>query len=402
MKYTRAERILLILFTHLLILIVGVFAIYYVQCRINLVSCDMAETAALDLQSAGTLRDPDQYLTYSVYCREDVDILPLRVYYGQHELPVKEYTDRFNRYVLEQKSFYALQIFPGSSELVSIAGHPAGGKGDPDAYIFVIRSLKYILTLLIGYVILSSVIYYLIIYSVVSQRRNRERIEQIYHQYIANISHELKSPIASMQAILEILNEGGADDEISRSRYYGILSRESRLLEHSVLQIIELSKLQDMEKGFEKDTVSTHDLLDPIAEMFASRCEEADIHFYVDPRVWELPPLNTNTHRLQQLLQILLDNAFKFVNDDGVIFIDCTYKHGQATLRVNDNGRGIPAADLPHIFERFFKTSVNNPSGTGLGLAIAQEIAAGLNERLWVKSVENEGTIFFITVSTEQ
>ena len=169
-----------------------------------------------------------------------------------------------------------------------------------------------------------------------------------------------------------------------------------------MLQIIELSKLQDMEKGFEKETVSTHDLLDPIAEMFASRCEEADIHFYVDPRVWELPPLNTNTHRLQQLLQILLDNAFKFVNDDGVIFIDCTYKHGQATLRVNDNGRGIPAADLPHIFERFFKTSVNNPSGTGLGLAIAQEIAAGLNERLWVKSVENEGTIFFITVSTEQ
>ena len=116
--------------------------------------------------------------------------------------------------------------------------------------------------------------------------------------------------------------------------------------------------------------------------------------------MWALPDFYTDAFRLTQLLEILLDNAYKFVGDEGHIFIDATSKYGQATLRINDDGRGISAKDYPHIFERFYKTAVDNPTGSGLGLAIAREIVDGLGEQIWVQSEEGRGTIFFVTVAT--
>ena len=87
-----------------------------------------------------------------------------------------------------------------------------------------------------------------------------------------------------------------------------------------------------------------------------------------------------------------------YVADDGTISISATTKYAQATIRVSDNGRGITKEDLPHIFERFYKTTVDNPTGSGLGLAIANEIMEGLHEKMWVRSKPGQGTTFFFTV----
>lgn len=429
MRLSKTEWILQIILSHCLVLFVGLFSIYYIECRINVQSRVMAETAADNLgklpdevwktlqkqenqtevkrdsieeQGAAFLNEPDQYLTYSVFYRRAASAVsaPVRQYYEQKDLQVDRYLKEYQNYFVRQKSFYAVQGSFAPLELVSIAGQPVERDGRFGGFVYVARSLDYAPLFLVVYALAATVVFYLVVLYLVSQRRNRERVEQIYHQYIANISHELKTPIASIQAITEILTDGGELDEGSRSMYYGIISRESRLLEHAVLQIIELSKLQDNRKGFEKKYVPVREIMDPIRDRFADRCEEIGVSFWIDESVYALPDLHTDPYRLIQLLTILLDNAYKFVPEEGHIFIDATTKYGQATLRVNDDGRGISEKDYPHIFERFYKTSVDNPKGTGLGLAIAQEIVNGLDETIWVQSKEGEGTIFFVTVAT--
>ncbi|MBR0398138.1 MAG: HAMP domain-containing histidine kinase [Eubacterium sp.] len=446
MKLSRTELIIQIVLSHFLVLFVGLFSIYYIECRINVRSRQMAETAADNLgnlpagkwnelqkyagqeeeknrdkaadmmpaidagaasqdeegDASAFLQEPDQYLTYSVFYRRAASgsSAPVRQYYEQNSLNVDLFLGEYQNYFVRQKSFYAVQGAFWPLELVSIAGHPVEKDGRFGGFVYVARSLDYAPLFLIVYALAATVVFYLVVLYLLSQKRNRDRVEQIYHQYIANISHELKTPIASIQAITEILTDGGEIDEGSRSMYYGIISRESRLLEHAVLQIIELSKLQDNRKGFEKKYVPVREVMDPIRDRFADRCEEIGVSFWIDESVYALPDLHTDPYRLIQLLTILLDNAYKFVPEEGHIFIDATTKYGQATLRVNDNGRGISEKDFPHIFERFYKTSVDNPKGTGLGLAIAQEIVNGLDESIWVQSKEGEGTIFFVTVRT--
>lgn len=149
---------------------------------------------------------------------------------------------------------------------------------------------------------------------------------------------------------------------------------------------------------FPKAVVPAEEIFKPLEQLFASRCEDIGIAFRVEDTIWNLPPLYTNASRLTQLLEILLDNAFKFVPDDGWISISATTKYAQATIRVADNGCGITDEMLPHIFERFYKSTVNNPTGSGLGLAIAKEIITGLEEKIWVRTEVNKGTTFFFTV----
>ncbi|MBQ9322304.1 MAG: HAMP domain-containing histidine kinase, partial [Eubacterium sp.] len=416
-----------------LVLFVGLFSIYYIECRINVRSREMAQTAAealgnlpdtgwtdlqkdirqaeemqrvdesKELQSSEYLNEPEQYLTYSVFYRRAASAVsvPVRRYYEQKNLQIDSFLKEYHQYFERQKSFYAVQGSFRPLDFVSIAGYPVTRNGRVGGFVYVARSLEYAPLFFIVYALTATALFYVVVLYLISQKRNRERVEQIYHQYIANISHELKTPIASIQAITEILTDGGEIDESSRSMYYGIISRESRLLEHAVLQIIELSKLQDNRKGFEKKYVPVREVMDPIRDRFVDRCEEIGVSFWIDESVYALPDLHTDPYRLIQLLTILLENAYKFVpEDEGHIFIDATTKYGQATLRVNDNGRGISEKDFPHIFERFYKTSVDNPKGTGLGLAIAQEIVNGLDETIWVQSKEGEGTIFFVTVQT--
>ena len=462
---SKTEWIIQIILCNLLLVIVGICAAYYAQCRANIVSRDLAQAAALEVRASlpdAVLTAPDTFLDYGVFLQKteshekpdpetfqnaagrdqiwaadraeqrssaqsapqgigsaslDTDpdspdiglgsdaaapIQVLRLYYGQQDLRIESHLSAFTDYLNRQIPFYAMQPSFQPAGLTSIAGQPVFW---PDqtlyGYVYVAKNIPHVPATMLIYALLATLLYYAVVFSLVSQKQSRERVEQIYHQYIANISHELKTPIASIQAITEILNEGNIRDEASLSRYYGMISRESRLLEHSVLQIIELSKLQDGQLSFNKVPVTPHELLDPIEERFGSRCEEAGIHFSIEKKVYSLPTLLTDPYRLTQLLEILLDNAFKFVADDGHIFIDATSKYGQATLRVNDDGRGISDNDFPHIFERFYKTTVDNPTGSGLGLAIAREIVDGLGERIWVQSKEGEGTIFFVTVSTE-
>ena len=396
----KAERSVQIVLFYCLVLFVGLFSIYFFQCRIHMDMRDLAQNAAVEISETGSISNPEQYLTCSVLYQTETGTESLRSYYGQRDFPFKQYTALYSQYYDKQRTVYALPFSAKPFAIVVVAGAPVFRDGTFLGEVYLTQSLDYIPFVLVSYALVCTLLYMIVIYSVLAQRKSREEIETIYHQYIANISHELKTPIASIQAITETLSEGLVDDEATLSRYYGIISRESRLLEHSVLQIIELSKLQDSRITFHKTEVPPAEIFDLIQGRYLSRCEDLGLLFSIEKSIWNLPTLYTDPDRMIQLLEILLDNALKFVEEGGSILLNATTKYGQATIRVNDTGRGISSTDLPHIFERFYKSEVDNPTGSGLGLAIANEIIGGLHETMWVQTEVGKGTTFFFTVRT--
>lgn len=396
----KAERYVQIVLFYCLVLFVGMFSIYFFQCRIHMNMRELAQHAAAEISETGTISNSEQYLTCSVLYQTETGTQTLHQYYGQQNFPFQKYTDLYSQYYDKQRSVYALPFSAQPFAIVVVAGTPVFRDGLFLGEVYLTQALDYIPFVLTSYALVCTLLYSIVIYSVLAQRKSREKIETIYHQYIANISHELKTPIASIQAITETLSEGLVHDEATLSRYYGIISRESRLLEHSVLQIIELSKLQDSRITFHKTDISPSEIFDTIKTRYASRCEDLGLSFSIEKSIWNLPKLYTDPDRVVQLLEILLDNALKFVEEGGSIVLNATTKYGQATIRVNDTGRGISDDDLPHIFERFYKSEIDNPTGSGLGLAIAKEIINGLHETIWVQTEVGKGTTFFFTVRT--
>lgn len=399
MNTFRSETYVRVVLIYFLFLFVGIFTVYIIECRMHMDMNDMSQAAAAELAQNGRIGDYEPYLTSSILYNTEDGIETIHTYYGQKEFPFTLYVKMYEEYYKRQRAVYALPFTLRPFASVAISGCPViTTDGVFLGEVYLCQEISYLPEIFIAYFLLYTILYIIIVFCAWIQWKSQHEIENIYHQYIANISHELKTPIASIQAITETLSEGLVHDEATLSRYYGIISQESRQLEHSVLQIIELSKLQDRRMEFPKAVVPAEEIFKPLEQLFASRCEDIGIAFRVEDTIWNLPPLYTNASRLTQLLEILLDNAFKFVPDDGWISISATTKYAQATICVADNGCGITDEMLPHIFERFYKSTVNNPTGSGLGLAIAKEIITGLEEKIWVRTEVNKGTTFFFTV----
>ncbi len=224
------------------------------------------------------------------------------------------------------------------------------------------------------------------------------RLTQIRQNYVSNISHDLKSPIASCKALTETLSDGLVEDATTQAQYYGIMLRELNRLERFVSDMLELSRIQSG-MDFHKSRQKTMDILGEIIEKYTVLCDELDIHFIVDESLSALPTLNTDKACCVRILDVLLDNATKFVDIGGTIRLAARADGKKIILCVEDDGIGISKADQEKIFQRFYSiSSERNRSGTGLGLAIAQEMCTGMKERIWVESRVGYGTRFCFTV----
>lgn len=114
-----------------------------------------------------------------------------------------------------------------------------------------------------------------------------------------------------------------------------------------------------------------------------------------------MPSLHTNASCVGQVLEILLENAVKYVTSGDHIWIDVSPAKNYVIVCVRDDGCGISKEDLPHVFERFYRCSRNVKNSSGLGLAIAKEIIDNLEEKIWVESELGKGTAFYFTVHTK-
>ena len=237
---------------------------------------------------------------------------------------------------------------------------------------------------------------------IVSDVTSAERLEQTRRDYVANVSHELRTPLTAMRALIEPLRDGLVKTEEQRQQIYDVVLRETMRLSRLVNDMLELSRLQSGTASLSRSVFAPLPLFNLIHETYSAYAEDYQQTFVYDVPE-DLPSVWGNPDRTQQVLIVLLDNAFKYTPEGGVVTLSACAESDVVRVRVRDTGVGIPAADLPHVFDRFYKVDKSHHSkGTGLGLAIAYEIMKHLGEEMSVTSEPGQGSCFTFTLHIAQ
>ncbi|MCL2812376.1 MAG: cell wall metabolism sensor histidine kinase WalK [Clostridia bacterium] len=225
-----------------------------------------------------------------------------------------------------------------------------------------------------------------------------ERLEQTRRDYVANVSHELRTPLTALRAFVEPLRDGLVTDEADRNRLYGVMLRETLRLTRLVSDMLELSRLQSGVLSLEKYPFDPLHMLRDVYEKFQAHAEDHGQPLFLQlPE--EAPQVYGNWDRTEQVLVSLLDNAIKYTPEGGRIELSADPQPDALYISVRDSGMGIDEADLPHVFDRFYKADkAHQGNGTGLGLAITREILLLLGEEITVTSQPGEGSCFTFTL----
>lgn len=237
--------------------------------------------------------------------------------------------------------------------------------------------------------------------AVVQDVTARERLEQTRRDYVANVSHELRTPIASIRSLAEALDDGMVRSEEDRNRYYGYILRESMRLSRLINDLLELSRLQSGGVALETRPFDLAVLLDEVCERMGETAAYSGIRVKLSLAGGAALPVVSNRDRLEQVLVALMDNAIKFASDDGQIELSVRETPEKYWVCVRNTGH-IAEADIPHIFERFYKADKAHAdtTGTGLGLAIVREITELLGERILAEN-DGDAALFRFTVAKQ-
>lgn len=307
--------------------------------------------------------------------------------------------------VMTGKEVFHLVLFApndttlGYTSLLYI-GVPIRENGAITGAFFWVQELRDLLEILLAVILTFTVVFGVVSAFVLTSQRLQRRYEQLHRQYIDNITHELKTPVASIKALAEALSDGMDKSPNDRSVYYGMIIREANHQERMICDVLELSKLQSYQAPVVKHPVPAAQVFSTVYDKYASLCDLMGISLILSEEVRSLPCLYTDENCIRSILDALLSNAIKFVPEGGTIRITAQITRRRAVICVADNGTGISKEDLPKVFERFYKGErSDNQTGSGLGLAIAREAAGNLNERLWLESSEGRGTQAYFTIS---
>jgi two-component system, OmpR family, phosphate regulon sensor histidine kinase PhoR len=224
------------------------------------------------------------------------------------------------------------------------------------------------------------------------------RLEMIRQDFISNISHELRTPIASVKALAETLNEGAIEDPSVAKDFLSRINVEVDKLAQMVQELGELSHIESGEAPLQKKPVNIAGAIGHAVDRLRAQADRAELNLdFVIPST--LPEVMADEARVEQVLVNIIHNAIKFTPSGGRISISAKARDNDILVSVSDTGVGIPADDLPRIFERFYKADKSRSGGgTGLGLAIAKHIVEAHGGRIWAESVEGRGSTFNFTL----
>jgi two-component system phosphate regulon sensor histidine kinase PhoR len=224
------------------------------------------------------------------------------------------------------------------------------------------------------------------------------RLETVRRDFVSNLSHELRTPLASLKALAETLREGALDDPPAARRFVDQIQIEVDALTQMVNELLELSKIESGRFSLDRSPVAAADLLDSASQRMQVQAERANIALRIDG-VDDLPTVEVDWQRLEQVLVNLIHNAIKFTRPGGEVLLSAKSIPGEVRFAVRDTGVGIPADEVSRIFERFYRVDKSRTgSGTGLGLSIAKHIVEAHKGRIWAESVEGQGSTFYFTI----
>ena len=215
---------------------------------------------------------------------------------------------------------------------------------------------------------------------------------------MSNISHELRTPLASLQALSDTLQMGALDEPEDAQRFLSLMDKEVQSLTHLVSELLELSKIESGRVPLKLEYVRPCNMVLRVADRMAIQAEQAGLELKVD-YAKSLPEILIDLPRLEQVLLNLLHNAIKFTPAEGKVHLKVVETDEGVEFSVEDTGVGIPADDLPRIFERFYKTAEGRSrEGTGLGLAIARHLVEAHGGKIAVSSEVGSGSRFHFTI----
>lgn len=225
------------------------------------------------------------------------------------------------------------------------------------------------------------------------------KLETMRSDFVANASHELKTPLTSIKGFVETLLEGAIDDKQNNRNFLKIIQEHAERLNNLVEDLLSLSHLESKEIALDKKSFDLKEQLEEIVLSFRSQLKKKNIEIKTD--ICGSISVAADKRKIEQVLTNLLDNAIKFNKEKGSMHIYMQELNGKIKVCVEDSGIGIPEKDIPRIFERFYrvdKARSRELGGTGLGLSIVKHIVELHGGNVGVESTEGIGSKFYFII----
>lgn len=233
--------------------------------------------------------------------------------------------------------------------------------------------------------------------------RERE-VARLKNDFVSKVTHELRTPLSSIRAYVEMLVDGEAEDPKTQAEFYKIIDSESDRLARMIDNILNISRIEAGVIKVEKKNLALTGIIKDAVDCLKPQAAEKDLTLE-----GELSPMFFQVYAdhdmLYQAVLNVISNAIKYTPAGGRIDVTSGLEEGLAVVRVRDNGMGIPAEDLPHLFTKFYRVGANKKAakGTGLGLALVKEIIETLHHgKVTVESAVGKGTTFVLQLPVSE
>ena len=226
------------------------------------------------------------------------------------------------------------------------------------------------------------------------------KLERVRRDFVANVSHEFRTPLTAIQGFAETLLAGALDDPENRMRFLGIILEHSRRLGRLTEDLLVLSKMDADRLELEIRPLPVSQFVESCVETARPRARGRNLRLFLNLQA-NLPDIAGDRRRLAEVLDNLLQNAVQYTPAGGEIRVTASADGNEVVFTVSDTGIGIPQSDQPRIFERFYRVDAarsREVGGTGLGLSIAKHLVEAHGGRIWVDSEVGSGSQFHFAV----
>ncbi len=228
-----------------------------------------------------------------------------------------------------------------------------------------------------------------------------KKLDQLKDEFISTVTHEMRTPITSIRAFSEILYDNRELSVDEKDHFLSTIIKETERMDRLITQVLDLEKFESGKQKLHLEMININDIIFDAIDTLSQVLQEKQIIVQADLQK-DLPLVLADHDRLLQVMLNLLSNAIKFCRqEEGRISISAYYLDGDVKVNVLDNGKGVPAEDLPMIFEGFFQATNQNfkkPKGSGLGLTICKKIIEHHQGTIWVESEQGKGAKFSFTL----